>query len=355
MAKAKIKREKGGVFKRLGNKEKSVSSRSDSHNQRSYSRYMEAFSESDNNGGGHWKSRSKEKKPSREEDDLSQPWVCEEIDPFTPRIRYFNFPKIRMPSHIKTYDGRNARVWFDDLPAESIDSYDDLKKAFLENYLQQKKYIKDPIELHNIKQRDGESTKDFEVFDIDDEFCNGGELLGMVRVGCMTYFQDYKWYDELTDGKLKEEALTHKARIEESWGKATPRVMKFCEWLKNSFENFKELDYDVLVKLEECWWKVNAHEKAPFARCKNYGQGPYANAKTKKDYDPYLDNNCIFEKNYKANNAGDTQDTKKEFHDPSICTIRRFEMVKYSFKDDEEYVAIKENEYEDLTSTSEDA
>ncbi|GJU70418.1 reverse transcriptase domain-containing protein [Tanacetum coccineum] len=100
-----------------------------------------------------------------------------------------------MPSHIKTYDGsedpedhlkifqaaakierwamptwchmfnstltENARVWFDDLLAELIDSYDDLKKAFLENYLQQKKYIKDPIELHNIKQQDGESTKDF--------------------------------------------------------------------------------------------------------------------------------------------------------------------------------------------------
>ncbi|GKC91122.1 reverse transcriptase domain-containing protein [Tanacetum coccineum] len=100
-----------------------------------------------------------------------------------------------MPSHIKTYEGSedledhlkifqaaakierwamptwchmfnstltgNARVWFDDLPAKSIDSYDDLKKAFLENYLQQKKYIKDLIELHNIKQRDGESTEDF--------------------------------------------------------------------------------------------------------------------------------------------------------------------------------------------------
>nr|GEW64077.1 reverse transcriptase domain-containing protein [Tanacetum cinerariifolium] len=47
------------------------------------------------------------------------------------------------------------------LPPVSIDSYDDLKKAFLKNYLQQKKYIKDPIELHNIKQRDGGSTKDF--------------------------------------------------------------------------------------------------------------------------------------------------------------------------------------------------
>ncbi|GJZ61267.1 hypothetical protein Tco_0617404, partial [Tanacetum coccineum] len=44
---------------------------------------------------------------------------------------------------------------------ESIDSYDDLRKAFLENYLQQKKCIKDPVEIHNIKQRDGESTEEF--------------------------------------------------------------------------------------------------------------------------------------------------------------------------------------------------
>ncbi|GKC90117.1 hypothetical protein Tco_1150766, partial [Tanacetum coccineum] len=58
--------------------------------------------------------------------------------------------------------------------------------------------------------------------------CNGGELPGMVRVRCMTYFQDHKWYDELADGVLKEEALIYKARFEESWGDATPRVMKLC-------------------------------------------------------------------------------------------------------------------------------
>nr|GEX70331.1 hypothetical protein [Tanacetum cinerariifolium] len=42
-------------------------------------------------------------------------------------------------------------------------------------------------------------------------------------------------------------------------------------------------------------------------------------------------------------------------HELSVCTIRRFEIVKYSFRQDEEYVAVKEDEYEDLTSTSEDA
>ncbi|GKC62027.1 reverse transcriptase domain-containing protein [Tanacetum coccineum] len=100
-----------------------------------------------------------------------------------------------MPSHVKTYNGSkdpedhlkifqaatkterwamptwchmfnstltgNARVWFDDLPPEPIDSYNDLRETFLKNYFQQKKCIRDPIVLHNIKQRDRESTEDF--------------------------------------------------------------------------------------------------------------------------------------------------------------------------------------------------
>nr|GFB21371.1 reverse transcriptase domain-containing protein [Tanacetum cinerariifolium] len=40
-----------------------------------------------------------------EKDDLSQPWVCNDTDAFTPRIWYFDFPKTQLPSHVKTYDG----------------------------------------------------------------------------------------------------------------------------------------------------------------------------------------------------------------------------------------------------------
>nr|GEV31575.1 reverse transcriptase domain-containing protein [Tanacetum cinerariifolium] len=153
------------------------------------------FSESEDSRGGHWKSRLKKQKSSIEED-LSQPSMCKETDPFTPCIRYFDFPKkTRMPSNVKTYDGSedpedhlkffqaaakvecwvmpawchmfnstligSARVWFDDLPPESVDSYDDLKKALLVNFLQQKRCIKDPVEIRHIKQREGESTEDF--------------------------------------------------------------------------------------------------------------------------------------------------------------------------------------------------
>ncbi|GKE63683.1 hypothetical protein Tco_1514050, partial [Tanacetum coccineum] len=93
-----------------------------------------------------------------------------------------------------------------------------------------------------------------------DGFCNCGELPGMVRVENMTYFLDHRWYDELADEKLKDETLALKVKIEGSWEDATPRVIKFCRWLKCCFKNFHELEYEVLVKLQECWWKVNAHE-----------------------------------------------------------------------------------------------
>nr|GFA35057.1 reverse transcriptase domain-containing protein [Tanacetum cinerariifolium] len=47
------------------------------------------------------------------------------------------------------------------LPPESIDSYKNLKAAFLAYFMQQKKYVKDPVEIHNIKQKDEETIEDF--------------------------------------------------------------------------------------------------------------------------------------------------------------------------------------------------
>ncbi|GJT13034.1 reverse transcriptase domain-containing protein [Tanacetum coccineum] len=214
-------RKEGGVFNRLGRKEPATSARSDSrrrspqakrtevetrrHQQKS--RTTSQYSESEDSEGGHWKSKSRRQKSNTYEDDLYQPWTCEERNPFTLRIRHFSLPRTRMPSHVKTYDGSgdpedhlklfqsaaktegwamptwchmfnstltgNARVWFDKLPKESVDSYEDLRTAFRENYLQQTKHIKDPVEIHHIKQRDGESTEDFmerykaEVLDVE--------------------------------------------------------------------------------------------------------------------------------------------------------------------------------------------
>ncbi|GJW98733.1 reverse transcriptase domain-containing protein [Tanacetum coccineum] len=140
--------------------------------------------------------RPRRRRESTDEEDLAVPWTCEDVDPFTPRIRNFRSSrKTRMPNNVKTYDGTGdpedhlkvfqaaaqvehwamptwchmfnstligaARVWFDELPAESIDGYKDLKAAFLSYFMQQKKYVKDPVEIHNIKQKDGETIEEF--------------------------------------------------------------------------------------------------------------------------------------------------------------------------------------------------
>ncbi|GKD97283.1 reverse transcriptase domain-containing protein [Tanacetum coccineum] len=217
-------RKEGGVFERLGRKEPVTSAHSDSRRRspqaqrtkveirrrqqrQTPSRSTSQYSESEDSEGGHWKSKSRRHKSNTYEDDLYQPWTCEERNRFTLRIRHFSLPRTRMPSHVKTYDGSgdpedhlklfqsaartegwamptwchmfnstltgNARVWFDKLPKESIDSYEELRTAFRENYLQQTKHIKDPVEIHHIKQRNGESTEDFmerykaEVLDVE--------------------------------------------------------------------------------------------------------------------------------------------------------------------------------------------
>ncbi|GJQ94559.1 reverse transcriptase domain-containing protein [Tanacetum coccineum] len=121
------------------------------YTKRASSRRTEELSESEGSAGGHWKSKLKRQKSSIE-DDLSHPWSAAKTERWA------------MPTWCHMFNSTltgNARVWFDDLPKEKTNSYDELKKSFLENYLQQKKCIKDPVEIHNIRQRDGESTEEF--------------------------------------------------------------------------------------------------------------------------------------------------------------------------------------------------
>ncbi|KAJ0489324.1 putative nucleotidyltransferase, Ribonuclease H [Helianthus annuus] len=100
-----------------------------------------------------------------------------------------------MPAHIRTYDGTedpedhlqiftgaariekwtnaecclmfmqtlvgSARIWFNDLPAQSIRSFDDLSRGFLANFSQQRRYVKDATVIFQIKQRDDESLRAF--------------------------------------------------------------------------------------------------------------------------------------------------------------------------------------------------
>ncbi|GJX82452.1 hypothetical protein Tco_0331933 [Tanacetum coccineum] len=217
---------------------------------------------------------------------------------------------LKIDPDLFTYNTQKIKT-YEEYEQELNNKTQGLEEPWLKNKVSYQLYdhICEPYRFKNGKTKWPACNSDI------DGFCNSGELPGMVRVGNMTYFQDHKWYDELADGKLKRETLALKAKIEGTWGEATP-----C---------------------------VNTHEIAPFTRTEDFGRGPYANMKTKLTHDPYLGTNQIFGGNYEASNVVDTQENQgHEEHmdnatpEQSVCKIRRFEMMKYSFGDDE-YITIK--------------
>ncbi|GJT03112.1 hypothetical protein Tco_0824281 [Tanacetum coccineum] len=143
---------------------------------------------------------------------------------------------------------------------------------------------------------------------IEQGFCNGGELPGMVRVGYLTYVQDYEWYDDFVDGKLKDEALKQKAIYERSWGDTT-------QGKPNDDHGIDNFDNDLV-------W-----DNAPY----------HAN----EEEEQYEEDRCELLGNPRQ--------------EPPVCKIGRFKVIKYSFRPGEKYIAIKECEHDDWTRTTESA
>ncbi|GKB06868.1 hypothetical protein Tco_0835101 [Tanacetum coccineum] len=109
----------------------------------------------------------------------------------------------------------------------------------------------------------------------------------------------YEWYEALEDRKLKDEALRNKSIME--------------GFIK---DNNDESSYEQMRR-----WDI------------------YTN----------------YDDTYKTNRDDNEREELCEVHEPPVCTIQRFEIIKYSFGQGEEYVAIKEDEYDDLARTSNNA
>ncbi|GJV48196.1 hypothetical protein Tco_1438408 [Tanacetum coccineum] len=129
----------------------------------------------------------------------------------------------------------------------------------------------------------------------DDGFCSGGELPRMVRVGYMTYFQYYKWYDDLIDGNLKEETLKQKAMNERNDDEVIREEGK-----PNDNHGIGDFDND-LVGDNPPYHASEEEEQYEEARCELLGNPR---------------------------------------QEPPVCKITRFE-VKYSYGPAEKYIAIK--------------
>ncbi|GJV95528.1 putative reverse transcriptase domain-containing protein [Tanacetum coccineum] len=127
-------------------------------------------------------------------------------------------------------------------------------------------------------------------------------LVGVAGI-LTTLLQDLEWYEALRDSELKDEALRNKA---------------IMEGLISDDESGK--DY---------WKRWKSHES-------------YYH-----DYDEREYENETHEEGHKICSI--------KTREVPVCQIKRYKMIKYSFKDEEEYVAVKEDEYNNLTITSEEA
>ncbi|GKC68177.1 hypothetical protein Tco_1100775 [Tanacetum coccineum] len=112
-----------------------------------------------------------------------------------------------------------------------------------------------------------------------------------------------EWYEALEDSELKDKALRNKTII---------------EGLISDDESSND-----------CWKRWKSHE----IYYHDYDEGEYENKTHEEGHEL-----CGI-----------------ETHEVLVCQIKRYKMIKYSFNDEEEYVAVKEDEYNDLTITSDEA
>nr|GEV06512.1 reverse transcriptase domain-containing protein [Tanacetum cinerariifolium] len=120
-----------------------------------------------------------------------------------------------------------------------------------------------------------------------------GNLPGACNIRNSLHYQDLEWYKALEDSKLKDKALRNKAIMEG------------------------------LISDDESSNDWRSHEI------------------TYHDHD---------EIKYE-NETHDERQKLCEAHELTVCNIRKFEMIEYSFGHDEEYVAVKEYKYDDLART----
>ncbi|GJT10536.1 hypothetical protein Tco_0857578 [Tanacetum coccineum] len=78
---------------------------------------------------------------------------------------------------------------------------------------------------------------------------------------------------------------------------------------------------------------------------------PWTNTGLERRWNTYTSYDDAYEINHKHNKSEELC----EVHELPVSNIRRYMMIKYSFNGDEEYVAVKEDEYDDLTVTRKEA
>nr|GEW29743.1 hypothetical protein [Tanacetum cinerariifolium]GEW44195.1 hypothetical protein [Tanacetum cinerariifolium] len=175
----------------------------------------------------------------------------------------------------------------------------------------------------------------------DDLFTYEVEIAKVTNIPC-----DLKKEDDL------EQKISHESKNDMEYD---PFDVKFTEWAFKEFNYLLQIDPDVLTKYIDGFktyeeykddWIYEWNKDVPWMH-----ERPWT-----KNGDNFDNTNRDNDESENEMEHGDEERYEVfDDHERQVCYIRRFEMVKYSFKDEEEYMAIKENKYDDLTNTSKEA
>ncbi|GJX70790.1 hypothetical protein Tco_0307961 [Tanacetum coccineum] len=187
-------------------------------------------------------------------------------------------------------------------------------------------------------------------------------LLGAYIIGNTPLYQDLEWHDALKDNRLKDEALKNKAIMEgmidnndkssnNSWRRWDSYEIPDHDQEEREYENEHEdeersIEY-VGVKEDEYKDLTSTNEDA----CRAYKNLSMMDGRMVYE----IPDHDQEEREYENEHEDEERCELFNDHELRVYIVRRFEMIKYSFEQDEEYVDVKEDKYEDLTSTSEDA
>ncbi|GJW37789.1 hypothetical protein Tco_0060709 [Tanacetum coccineum] len=154
-------------------------------------------------------------------------------------------------------------------------------------------------------------------------------------------------------------------------------------WMRGNNETYEDYENELNKEVGEPWSKngvpyeicdhicepfhfKNGKTKWPTYNSNEYGfcNGGELPGMVQVGYMTYFQDD---EWNGRAGNDSDIQEKEEQHKEgqcdllddpaqkPSVCKIRRFEMIKYSFGQEEEYIVVKEYGYDDLTRTNKDA
>nr|GEV02840.1 hypothetical protein [Tanacetum cinerariifolium] len=164
--------------------------------------------------------------------------------------------------------------------------------------------------------------------------------------GFKTY-EDYKddWIYERnkdvpwTDNGIWEEPVLVEHNCELFSFKSVHSEWPTCSWKDDGYCNGGNLSGAYIVGNTLCYQDLEWYEALEVGKLK----------------DEALLNKPIMEGTINEEDDKEQERCKDTTYDALVCKLRRFEMIKYSFENDEKYVTIKEDEYDNLTTASKDA